>query len=300
VGARKEKHAFEKQNSMTTAPRKKTITDLMGAELSQGQFQRVSQLVHSKCGIKLRSGKEALVRSRLMKRLRALGMSSFKEYFRYLEEDGSGRELGCMIDVITTNKTSFFREIDHFNYLREQIIPALKGKRVRIWSAGCSSGEEPYSLAILLREELADRDLRDAKILATDISVRMLEKVRRGLYESEALRTIPPVLIQKYFVRAQNGSGYQYRVKDAIKLMVREALLNLIEPWPLKGPFNAIFCRNVMMYFDRTTQETLVNRFWELLEPGGHLFVGHSESLSAVPHKFSYVQPAVYRKPANN
>lgn len=279
--------------------RKRTIMDLAGAHLTPQQFIKVSQLVYRICGINLRGGKEALVRSRLMKRLRVLGMKSFDEYLRYLEEDRTGRELGSMIDVITTNKTGFFREIDHFNYLREQVIPKLTERRIRFWSAGCSSGEEPYSLAILMREELSNIDRRDVKILATDISVRMLERVRNAVYDQEALQVMPPVLIQKYFDHFRNGSSSLYRVKESVKGLVREGWLNLIEPWSLKGPFTAILCRNVMIYFDRPTQKTLVKRFWDLLEPGGYLFVGHSESLSAVSHDFIYIKPAVYRKPTH-
>ncbi len=279
---------------------RRTVLDFMSIDLTARQFEKLSQVVHNSCGIKLRTGKEALVRSRLIKRLRALGMSSFKEYFTYLEQDKTGQELRCMIDAITTNKTSFFREIDHFTYLQQHVIPALKGRRVRLWSAGSSSGEEAYSLAILLREELRDIDRMDVKILATDISLRMLEKARVAIYDEESLRAIPPLLVKKYFDRFRNGSTYQFRVKDAVRLMVRQGWLNLIDQWPLKGPFNAIFCRNVMIYFDRPTQQALINRFWDLLEPGGHLFVGHSESLSATAHTFSYVRPAIYRKPTDH
>ena len=271
--------------------------ELLKADLTPRQFQKVSELVHRMCGIKLRAGKEALVRSRLMKRLRALGLPGFKEYFKYLENDTTGQELGNMIDVITTNKTSFFRESDHFEFLRQEVIPTLKGKQGRFWSAGCSSGEEPYSLAILLREELPGIDRMDVKILATDISVRMLERVRTAVYDAEVLTPIAPVLVQKYFDCFRNDNGYHYRVKDSLRVMVKHARLNLMDPWPMKGPFNAIFCRNVMIYFDRPTQERLINRFFDLLEPGGNLFVGHSESLSSITHSFNYVKPAVYRKP---
>lgn len=273
------------------------VLELLNTDLTPRQFEKVSEMVHRMCGINLRDGKQALVRSRLMKRLRALGLSSFKQYFNYLEHDTTGRELGNMIDVITTNKTSFFRESDHFEYLRQIIIPTLKKKRVRFWSAGCSSGEEPYSLAILLREELFDVDTMDLKILATDISVRMLERVSKAVYDGEVLTPVAPVLVQKYFDRFRNGNGYRYQVKEKVRMMVKHARLNLMEPWPMKGPFNAIFCRNVMIYFDHTTQEKLINRFYDLLEPGGHLFVGHSESLSSIKHSFGYARPAVYRKP---
>jgi chemotaxis protein methyltransferase CheR len=156
-----------------------------------------------------------------------------------------------------------------------------------------SSGEEPFSLAILLREEIANSDRRDIKILATDISFKMLEKARQACYSQEMLGDIPPLLLQKYFIRIQNESTTLYQVKNEMA-MVRIGRLNLIEPW-LKGLFR-IFCRNVMIYFDRQTQQELINRFWEFLHPGGYLFLGHSESLSATSHNFKYIKPAVYRK----
>jgi chemotaxis protein methyltransferase CheR len=140
----------------------------------------------------------------------------------------------------------------------------------------------------------------DVKILGTDISISMLEKARLAVYEKEALSTMPTMLVEKYFDCFQKGSAYHYRVKDRVRSMVRNGRLNLVEAWPLKGPFNAILCRNVMIYFERSTQQSLVARFWDLLEPGGHFFVGHSESLSMITHKFSYVEPAIYRKPTKS
>jgi len=270
--------------------------NLMSAELSERQFKRISQLVYRLCGINLKSGKEALVRARLMKRLRALGMKSFNEYIRYIESDRGVQELGLMIDVITTNKTSFFREQEHFSYLGEKILPELKARRLRFWSAGCSSGEEPFSLAILLREEVPDIEFKDVRILGTDISTRMLERARKAIYGEETLQDLPPSILRKYFIRIRKESPRIYKVKDNVRAMVRLAWLNLMDSWPMNGPFNVIFCRNVMIYFDRATQEKLINRFWNLLEPGGYLFVGHSEGLSAISHRFRYVQPAVYRK----
>lgn len=270
--------------------------DMLSLELNEMQFEKISQLMHRSCGINLCHGKEELVKARLTKRLRALRMSNFAQYLRYLEREESGQELTSMIDTLTTNKTSFFREPQHFNYLRQQILPNLKGHRIRFWSAGCSSGEEPFSIAILLREEMPDVDSRDVRILATDISVRMLEKARKAVYEQEVLRDIPPQLLQKHFTCVQPKPPRIYQVNDNVKTMVRLARLNLMEAWPMKGAFDVIFCRNVMIYFDKPTRQELVNRFWEFLQPGGYLFVGHSESLAALSHKFRYVQPAVYVK----
>lgn len=276
--------------------RDRKLMNLMSLELTKKQFQQVSKLVHRICGINLKTGKEALVRARLMKRLRALGMSSFNEYFAYLKSREGANELGYMVDVITTNKTSFFREPAHFNYLRDKILPELNGNRLRFWTAACSSGEEPFSLGIVLRENIPDIDIRDVRILGTDISRRMLEKARNAVYGKDAVGDLPKYLLDKYFAKVETGHGPEYKVRDNVRNMVRLAWLNLMDSWPMKGPFNVIFCRNVMIYFDRATQQKLINRFWELLAPDGHLFVGHSEGLSAISHNFKYVRPAVYRK----
>ena len=267
-------------------------------DLTDAQFQRISILLQSVCGIALNTGKQELVRGRLAKRLRALGLSNFSAYLAHLEADASGEELTQMVDVLTTNKTSFFREPQHFAHLAQNVLPALaaRGGRVRLWSAGCSSGEEPYSLAIVLCECLPESDRPDARILATDICTRMVAATREALYGEEALRGVAPGLVQKHFVRVGTERPRRYRVADHVRRIVRPARLNLMEAWPMTGPFDIIFCRNVMIYFDRPTRQGLVERFWRILAPGGHLFVGHSESLTGWAHRFRYVQPAVYVK----
>jgi chemotaxis protein methyltransferase CheR len=269
---------------------------LMTVQLSRKHFQQISEIVHRYCGINLRPGKEALVRSRLMKRLRACRAGSVQEYLDYIQSSTGRQELALFIDAMTTNKTSFFRESEHFNYLRDHVLPGLKSHRLRFWSAACSSGEEPYTLAIWLREHLPDIDQRDALILATDISKRMLEKAHRAIYPVEILKTLPSPHFKKYFNKISGQHSGRCRIADEVRQMVRLAWLNLLESWPMKGPFDVIFCRNVMIYFDRPTQERLINRFWQLLEPDGFLFVGHSEGLSAINHKFRYMRPATYRK----
>lgn len=276
--------------------------DLLAAELSRAQFEQISQRVYDICGINLQPGKEGLVKSRLMKRLRALGLSSFDGYLQYVEGEGSGLELGAMIDVLTTNKTNFFREPQHFDFLRERILPRFQAtggeRRLRLWSAGCSYGKEPYTIAMLMREEIPDIDRCDARILATDISARVLEKAREGVYEEEEeiAREVPPQLLQKHFTYIRKGRSLSYRVNDRVKSMIRFARLNLMDQWPMKGPFDVIFCRNVLIYFDKATQRELAHRFWELLAPGGHLFIGHSERLTTSARELKYVQPAVYVK----
>ena len=277
-------------------PEKVRYMDLMAVELKEEHFKKISEIVYRSSGINLKKGKEALVRARLAKRLRARRMHDVQEYLDYLQSAEGSHEQALFIDAMTTNKTSFFREAEHFNYLRDQVLPELKSRRLRFWSAACSSGEEPYTLAIWLRENMPDIDTRDALILATDISRRMLDKARLAVYPAEALQSLPSSQFKRYFISLNGQQAGNYRVVESIRKMVRLAWLNLLEPWPMKGPFNVIFCRNVMIYFDRPTQQQLINRFYELLEPGGYLFVGHSEGLSSISHEFRYMRPATYRK----
>jgi chemotaxis protein methyltransferase CheR len=239
-----------------------------------------------------------MVRARLIRKLRSSGFTSFEQYLRYVEKDSSRRELFKMVDLLTTNKTGFFREPQHLEYLSRKVLPSLmeKGGRIRIWSAGCSSGEEPFSIAILLREEIPGIERMDVRVLATDISRRMLEIARKAEYQQEALKDVPPKLLRKYFTCVDSGFRRVFRVNEEIRSMVSLAWLNLMGNWPMKGPFHIIFCRNVMIYFDKPTQQRLVQRFWNLLEPGGCLMVGHAESLTTISHRFRYMQPAVYLK----
>jgi chemotaxis protein methyltransferase CheR len=271
------------------------LEDLSTAELSHRDFEKIRAAVHRLCGINLHTGKEGLVKSRLAKRLRALGLGDFRSYVDYVENDRSGKELATMIDILTTNKTSFFREPNHFKYLRNDILSNLGSAPARIWSAGCSSGEEPYTIAISVSEALGASLATSARILATDISARMLERARQGVFEESSLDGISPGLRAKYFTRVRGGDSQAYRVCDSIRSMVHFARLNLLSDWPMRGPFDVIFCRNVMIYFDGPTRAGIVHRFWQSLEPAGHLIVGHSESLLG-SKQFTYVQPAVYVK----
>jgi chemotaxis protein methyltransferase CheR len=265
-------------------------------ELTDAQFNKVKDLIYRECGIFLKSGKEALVRARLTKRLRALRMGNFGEYIDYLENEGGKLELSSMIDVMTTNKTSFFREIDHFHFLQDSVLPKLRSRKIRLWSAGCSSGEEPFTLAMVLSEALTDLELKNVLILATDISTDMVKQTKSAVYSEEKIASLPKSFLNRYFVKIGSNGASSYQLSPTIRKIVRPAKLNLMDSWPMKGPFDVIFCRNVMIYFDAQTQAKLVNRFWDLLGPGGYLFVGHSEGLSSIQHKFGYQQPAVYKK----
>jgi len=281
---------------MMDSESKNLSIDYYSLKLSSQQFDKISRLVYQVSGIDLHEGKEELVKARLIKRLRYLKIFGFDRYLKYLANDKNGNEVQAMVDVLTTNKTNFFRESEHLEYLRNEIIPGLGNDQIRLWSAGCSSGEEPYSIAITLCEAIPDIGKRDIKILATDISDRMMERARQGLYNEETLKGLPPQLKRKYFQKADSGISQRYRVVTQLQSMVCFAKLNLMEEWPMRGMFDVIFCRNVMIYFDKQTQEKLVKRFWSLLRAGGYLMVGHSESLTFMAHDYRYIKPAVYQK----
>ena len=266
--------------------------------LTAEEFRRVGELLYQQSRIALHRGKEELVRSRLTRSLRRLGLDSFTAYLDHVEADASGGELAMMVDLLTTNKTSFFREAAHFDYLSQEVIPQLaaSGEAIRIWSAGCSTGEEPFTLAMLLHEVLPRVESRDVRILATDISARVLARAREARYPQVTIREIPPGMARSYLTPVNDDGGVSYRIRDDVRRLVHFARLNLMASWPMRRQFQVIFCRNVMIYFDRETQQRLVQRFWDALAPGGHLFVGHSESLTSLDHRFRYVRPAVYVK----
>lgn len=275
----------------------RNVIEVHELKLTPEQFDAVSRLMYDTAGIHLPPGKEMLVQGRLGKRVRALNLSGFDEYFARLEADVTGEELSHLVDALTTNKTSFFRESDHFDHLRDEVLPRLRHRRApfRLWSAGCSSGEEPYTLAMVLREAWTGPELLDTRILATDLSTRMLARAKQAAYTKAELSGVPDEFVRRYFEHRPDDPR-PYRVVQEVRSMVRIARLNLFDSWPMRGPFQVIFCRNVMIYFDRAKQERLIQRFWEILEPGGVLYVGHSESLSALKHEFRYIRPAVYMK----
>jgi chemotaxis protein methyltransferase CheR len=269
--------------------------------LSDRLFEQFSELVYRECGINLHSGKKSLLQARLNKRLRATGISNYDTYYDFLVSKEDPREIISFLDCISTNLTYFFREEQHFEFLKKtlsELIPPeskSKNRRIRIWSAGCSTGEEPYSIAMCVASHLSDLGNLDIKILATDISTRVLAVAKQGVYGSEKLKNISPDLKNKYFKKS-NGAVEEYEVSSELKNLITFSRLNLKEHYPFKGPFHIVFCRNVMIYFDKDTQEHLVGRIASYLAPGGYLFVGHSESLMGLNHELSYVKPAVYRK----
>ena len=272
--------------------------------LSEQDFRKVRDCVHELVGINLNEGKRELVIARLSKRIRQLGMKSVGDYLNYVREEQTQRELITMLDALSTNLTSFWRESQHFEYVAKVIVPRMMERtrqtddfRIRAWSAGCSSGEEPYSLAMVIMAAL-DRPIRwDIKLLATDLSTRMLAIAREGLYSPERVKPLPQDLRMRYLIAEESEVGRRFRVSDEIKALVSFARLNLMETWPMRGPMDFIFCRNVMIYFDKPTQAKLVHRFYDLLKPSGTLLIGHSESLTGIEHNFRYVRPTVYEKP---
>ncbi|MBN3564071.1 CheR family methyltransferase [Aliamphritea spongicola] len=260
-------------------------------------FTKAKQELYDYAGIALADHKQDMVYNRLVRRLRELGLDSFDEYFRCL--DSSPAEFTQFINALTTNLTAFFRERHHFDYVKSQIVPAIKnspGARLRIWSAGCSLGEEPYSLAISLLEAGIDPSSCDVKILATDIDSKVLASARTGVYEQSRVKSLPKATVHKWFLKGKNHNDGRVKVRPELQKMVAFNHLNLMDDWPMKGPFDFIFCRNVMIYFDQQTQARLLQRMAALLKPRGHLFVGHSEALARHQSNFELMGKTIYRK----
>ncbi len=274
--------------------------------MRDSDYEFIRELVYHHSRINLGPDKKALVSARLGKRLRATNISSITDYCRFLQED-SDDELAHLIDAISTNHTYFFREKQHFDFLRTTVVPEMIQRQARerwisfnVWSAACSSGEEPYSIAIGLSEQFGRQPSWPWKIEATDISNRVLKKARLGVYQDECVAKVDPALLRAHFQKGFGPQNGNYRVKAHIQNGVAFRRLNLLEgAFPFAEPFHVIFCRNVMIYFDRKTQEELVHKLAHRLVPGGYLYVGHAESLSGIRHSLETVRPAVYRRPLN-
>ncbi len=273
--------------------------------LSNEEFELFRRLIYDSSGINLTLTKKELVKARLAKRLTKTGIDSFKDYYKYVTKtDKTGKELIHLIDSISTNKTDFFREKKHFDLLNTSLLPSLISsktkagiKKLRIWCAASSSGEEPYTLAMTVFNHLKPNNGWDVKILATDISTKILKKAIIGIYKKELLKDIPTGTISAHFSSVLYENTNCYKAKDHLKDIITFRRFNLMTPeFPFKNPFDFIFCRNVMIYFDPETQSKLASKFYDCLPKDGHLFIGHSETLSRSNTSFKYVQPAVYRK----
>ncbi|ULA63073.1 MAG: Chemotaxis protein methyltransferase 2 [Nitrospira sp.] len=262
------------------------------------EYDRIRTLLYDESGIALGENKQSLVVSRLSKRLKELQVDTFDAYYRYVTGDASGAEFTRMLDLLSTNKTDFFREPKHFEFLRDTILPGLeKDKRIRVWSSACSTGEEPYTIAMTLYEGVDHPERWKFQVLASDISTRVLAHAAAGLYAEERLREVPQDVARRHFLKGKGAKRGLVKVKPHLSDIIQFRRMNLMdERFPIKHPLDLIFCRNVMIYFDRPTQERLVAKFFRYLKPGGHLFIGHSESLQWVTHSFKTIKPTIYQK----
>ncbi|WP_372767485.1 protein-glutamate O-methyltransferase CheR [Pseudoalteromonas sp.] len=265
-------------------------------QLTDGEFELIAKMVYDACGIVLGNHKREMVYSRLARRIRLLSLSSFAQYIDYLEEHKQ-QEFSHFINAITTNLTSFFREPYHFDFLRETLIPQIleqnsTTKRVRIWSAGCSTGEEPYSIAMTIADRFPPS--WDVKILATDLDSNVLAKASTGEYAENSITGLDESLKKRFFLR--NKQTGLFKIRPELKRRIYFKRLNLLQDWPMKGPFDVIFCRNVVIYFDQPTKESLFQRYAEKLCLEGHLFLGHSESMHKSQTQFVALGKTMYRK----
>lgn len=266
--------------------------------MNRETFSKFVALIYEKSGITLNDNKEALVTSRIAKRMRKLGIATHRDYLRHVLDDTSGEEIVNMLDAISTNVTHFFREGEHFDFVKERMQEWLdKGERkFTFWSAGCSSGEEPYTLAMVLRE-VTGRHQVNLRILATDISTRILAKSKEGVYDAKKAESIPHSCRDRYFGKSGFREEAVYSARETLRSLITFKRLNLsVVPFPMKGPMDFIFCRNVMIYFDNRVRVQLLGEFHRLLKPGGYLCVGHAESLTGMLGGFRAIRPSVYVK----
>ncbi len=270
-----------------TFPRVSPMTDT--------EFNKLRKIIYDTAGIEIKESKRYLLINRLSKRLRHLGLTSFTEYLTYLD-NGKNRkqEIVEFVDAVTTNKTEFFREYNHFKFMRERAIPELLDERshqpVRIWSSACSTGEEPYSIAIFLLEMLKNKRI---EILASDISETVLRVALEGIYNEDKLKPVSPDLLRKYFLKG----NHRYKVKPEVQQLISFKKINLKLDYQrtLKN-FDILFCRNVLIYFNQEMQSQIIKKHWQVLRPGGYLFLGHSETLFSGHTEFEYIAPSIYRR----
>jgi len=259
-------------------------------------FRFLAKLANSRTGIVLADHKKDMVYGRLARRLRALNLTTFSDYCELLQTDAGADEMSHLINAITTNLTSFFREEHHFNHLRDEVLAPLvkaKANRLRIWSSACSSGMEPYSIAMTMRAAIRDVDAWDAKILATDIDSNMLATGRKGEYNESDVEELPAPY--KQYVES-GAAPKRVQMSEKIKKLITFNQLNLLEHWPMKGQFDAVFCRNVVIYFDKPTKIKLFERMANQMKPDAWLYIGHSENLHGISDRFELVGRTIYRK----
>ena len=280
-------------------------TLIQSIPMRESEYRSIAQFIYEKSGIHLGDNKQELVKTRLAKRLRALGMKTYAEYFHFVSDPAQDEELMLMINAVSTNFTSFYRERQHFDFLDKTALPdicrrkALEcSKRLRVWCAAASTGEEPYTLALTLLDFLGEPLTWDVKVLCTDISTKVLGMAVKGVYDFAKVKSVAPALLERYFEKRIDGAEKNYEAGKELKSLLVFRRLNLMDNvFPFKGPFDFISCRNVMIYFDQTTQEQVVEKLLRCLAVGGYLLIGHSENLPAVfRSRVDVLAPATYRK----
>jgi chemotaxis protein methyltransferase CheR len=300
------KEGYKMSGQTPPPPEKKNVMPRQ-PDLSDSEYQTIANFVHKESGINLLDGKKELVRARLAKRITQLNFQNFKSYFAYIMSDKSGDELVFLLDALATNLTSFYREPQHFEFMSKVMLPELAkrrqkpgggGPRLRVWSCACSSGEEPYTIAMeVIEKNPFFGGGGDFRILATDLSTKVLNVAKKGEYGPESVKNIPPTILRNFLTKIPHEKGGDHwKINENVRRLISFRRFNLMDPLPIRKNMDLVFCRNVMIYFDRETINSLVNKFFAILEPGGYLFIGHSESLSGLPHNFQYVAPCIYRK----
>jgi chemotaxis protein methyltransferase CheR len=271
-----------------------------GPELSDRDLRAIADLVYAKSGITLHSGKRALITARLQKRVKHGGFASFAQYLKHVESDASGDELTALLDAIATNHTSFFREAQHFEFLRDVVLPPLMarpdGAKVLGWSAACSTGEEPYTIAMTCNDKLGAQAAHRVRLLASDLSTKVLKIAKAGVYKADRIDGLPLDTLRRHFEKGLGAQAGTVRVAQSVRQLVEFRQINLLDPVTPGPPFDFIFCRNVMIYFDAAVQQRVVSALERRLTIGGYLFISHSESLNGVKHGLRWVAPAVYRR----
>jgi chemotaxis protein methyltransferase CheR len=272
-------------------------------KMTDQEFYRLSQFIYNGYGIKLNSIKKTMLEGRLQKRLKENNMTNFKEYIDYIfSPEGTDKEVIHMIDVVSTNKTDFFREAIHFNFMSNVILPEFveaQKNHLKIWSAAASSGEELYTIAMVISEFLEKQDSFDYSVLGTDISLRILEKAALAIYPKDRIDKIPATLKSKYFLKSKNTVQPTVRVVGELRNKTRYQRLNLMDnSYNVPNDFDIIFCRNVLIYFDRVTQEKVINKLCQKLKKGGYLFLGHSESITGLNMPLKQIKPTIFKKTA--
>jgi chemotaxis protein methyltransferase CheR len=271
-------------------------------EFSDKHFNWLIDLVMEMTGITLSEQKRDLVYGRLARRLRKLDLDDFDQYITILKKSPED-EMVEFVNSITTNLTSFYREKHHFEYLSGTVLKYLQQarrqeKRIRIWSAGCSTGEEPYTIAMTLREAIPDIDYWDVKILATDIDTGVLAKAKAGVYQKDKINGVSDAQFKKWFLKAAEDDSNEVKVSPKLQELITFKQLNLMQDWPMKGSFDVLFCRNVVIYFNKDTQRVLFDRFANILKEDSHMFIGHSESLYKVTERFTLIGKTIHQKAA--